>query len=198
MNTLTIAVRTERGVGLGPSRRSGNEVGAAVAATIFPTELGWMGIAGRNEALVGIVFGYPSEERAQRVLASRAAGHASSTAAPVWLREVANLLERYAAGESVDFSEVPLELEHLTPFARRIVAACRDIPRGDVRTYGELAAACGSPGAARAVGSVMAKNRYPLVMPCHRVVGAAGSLGGYSAPEGLRMKRRLLAMEQQD
>jgi methylated-DNA-[protein]-cysteine S-methyltransferase len=95
----------------------------------------------------------------------------------------------------VDFSYVPLALDHLTPFARQVVVACRRISWGLVSSYGELAARCGSPGAARAVGSVMAKNRYPLVVPCHRVLAAGGALGGYSAPDGLRMKRRLLAME---
>ena len=105
------------------------------------------------------------------------------------------VLAEYAGGEAVDFSGVPLDLDYLTPLGRRVVAACRNIPRGEVRTYGELAELCGAPGAARAVGSVMAKNRHPLVVPCHRVIGAAGSLGGYSAPSGLTMKRRLLAME---
>ena len=95
----------------------------------------------------------------------------------------------------MDFSDVPLALDHLTPFGRRVVAACRRIPWGQTRSYGELAAECGSPGAARAVGSVMAKNRYPLIVPCHRVLAAGGELGGYSAPDGLKMKRRLLAME---
>jgi methylated-DNA-[protein]-cysteine S-methyltransferase len=108
---------------------------------------------------------------------------------------VAELLACYAAGGDVDFSDVELDLEYQTPLGRRVIAACRAIPHGEVRTYGELAAECGAPGAARAVGSVMAKNRHPLVVPCHRVVGAGGGLGGYSAPEGLRMKRRLLAME---
>jgi methylated-DNA-[protein]-cysteine S-methyltransferase len=111
------------------------------------------------------------------------------------MRGPIDLLARYAAGEAVDFSQVPLDLDHLTRFARRVVAACRRIPRGQVRTYGELAAACGAAGAARAVGSVMAKNRFPLIVPCHRVIGAGGGLGGYSAPDGLRMKRRLLALE---
>jgi methylated-DNA-[protein]-cysteine S-methyltransferase len=179
-------------------QRGGDEIGAPFAAIVFRTELGWAAVAGRDEALAGVVFGYPSEERAARMLASHARGRMDRAAGPRWLRGVAELLERYAAGEAVDFSGVRLELDNLTPFARQVVAVCRGIPRGEVRTYGELAAACGSPGAARAVGSVMAKNRHPLVVPCHRVVGAGGGLGGYSAPEGLRMKRRLLAMEGYD
>jgi methylated-DNA-[protein]-cysteine S-methyltransferase len=104
-------------------------------------------------------------------------------------------LQRFAEGERVEFSDVPLATDHLSRFAKRVVAACRAIPWAQVTTYGDLAAACGSPGAARAVGSVMARNRYPLVVPCHRVLASGGGLGGYSAPDGLRMKRRLLAME---
>jgi methylated-DNA-[protein]-cysteine S-methyltransferase len=169
--------------------------GALLAATLSPSALGWIAVAGREELLVTLVFGYPSRERAERVLAERAAAAIDFGGAPPWLRRAAELVERFAAGEAVDFSGLALDLEYLTPFGRRVVAACRNIPRGEVRSYGELAAACGSPGAARAVGSVMAKNRHPLVVPCHRVVGAGGSLGGYSGPDGLRMKRRLLEME---
>ena len=75
---------------------------------------------------------------------------------------------------------------HLTPISA--AASCRpagEFPRGETRSYGELAAQCGSPGAARAVGQVMAKNRYPLVVPCHRVLAAGGRIGGFSAPQGL-------------
>jgi methylated-DNA-[protein]-cysteine S-methyltransferase len=109
--------------------------------------------------------------------------------------DVLERLVQFAAGEAVDFSDIPVDGEHLSPFQRRVVRACRAIGRGQTRTYGELAAAAGSPGAARAVGRVMATNRTPLVVPCHRVVGASGSLGGFSAPQGVAMKRRLLMME---
>jgi methylated-DNA-[protein]-cysteine S-methyltransferase len=196
MNMLTAAKPRKVAAGRRIAASVGEEIGAPFAAIIFHTELAWTAVAGRDGALSGLVFGHPSEERAARVLAAGISGPIDRAAAPRWLCDAAELLERCAAGEPVDFSGVPLALDHLTPFARQVVAACRNIPRGEVRTYGELAAACGSPGAARAVGSVMAKNRYPLIVPCHRVVGAAGGLGGYSAPEGLRMKRRLLAMEQ--
>jgi methylated-DNA-[protein]-cysteine S-methyltransferase len=198
MKALTIARRAQPH--LERARRTHNDMshGAPIATTIFPTELGWMAIAGREGVLVSIDFGYPSEERAAGVLASRISQtfrRPPELHATGWLRDVATLLEQYASGQAVDLDEIVVDIEHLTPFGRRVVAACRNIPRGEVRTYGGLAAECGSPGAARAVGSVMAKNRYPLVVPCHRVVGAAGGLGGYSAPDGLRMKRRLLAME---
>lgn len=170
----------------------------------FTTSLGWMAVAWHDEVLEGNVFGYASRRSSELSLARipglpqafcRFDSEGQVSDAPGWIIELIDMLYRYAAGELVDFSEVPLAQDHLTPFARRVVAACRAIPWGRTRSYGELAAACGSPGAARAVGSVMAKNRYPLIVPCHRVLAAGGELGGYSAPDGLNMKRRLLAME---
>jgi methylated-DNA-[protein]-cysteine S-methyltransferase len=171
------------------------ESGPHLDACSFSTDLGWMAIAARNEALVEVVFGYTSRRGAERVLAERASAAIQFDDSPI-LRTAADRLTRFADGEPVEFSDLPIAIEWLTPFARRVVTACRKIRRGETRSYGDLAAACGSPGAARAVGSVMAKNRFPLIVPCHRVVGSGGGLGGYSAPDGLRMKRRLLAMEQ--
>src|SRR5262245_56829570 len=80
-------------------------------------------------------------------------------------------------------------------FQIRVVRACRKIGRGRVRTYGELAALAGAEGAARAVGTCMAKNRFPIIVPCHRVVGSAGTIGGFSARDGINMKRRMLEIE---
>jgi methylated-DNA-[protein]-cysteine S-methyltransferase len=172
--------------------------------TAFETDLGWMAIAWREEALRGIVFGHASRRNARialarslRILQPRGHfdGEGLSPDSPNWVKELVDGSQRFAEGEAVDFSDVPLALDHLTPFARRVVAACRRIHWGQTRAYGELATECGAPGAARAVGSVMSKNRFPLIVPCHRVLAAGGALGGYSAPDGLRMKRRLLAME---
>ncbi len=170
----------------------------------FLTELGWMAIAWHDDVVQGNTFGHASRRSAELALAEslgaaqafcRVDAERQADELPAWLTGTIDLLQRFALGEPVDFSAVPLSLGHLTPFAKRVVARCRRITWGKTNSYGELAAACGSPGAARAVGSVMAKNRYPLIVPCHRVLGAGGGLGGYSAPDGLRMKRRLLAME---
>jgi methylated-DNA-[protein]-cysteine S-methyltransferase len=96
------------------------------------------------------------------------------------------------------FLDVRLDLADYSPFQSAVVQHCRRIPIGQTITYGELARRAGSPGAARAVGQVMACNRFPLIVPCHRVVGANGSLGGFSARNGLNMKRRLLRIEGAD
>jgi methylated-DNA-[protein]-cysteine S-methyltransferase len=102
-------------------------------------------------------------------------------------------LRAYFAGAADDFADVELELDGLTPFGRQLARALREVPRGDVVTYGELAALAGRPGAARAAGTFCAQNRFGVLVPCHRVVGASG-LGGYGSLGG-GYKRRLLALE---
>ncbi|TWT34448.1 methylated-DNA--[protein]-cysteine S-methyltransferase [Blastopirellula retiformator] len=112
-------------------------------------------------------------------------------------QKIVALLQQYAAGEPVDLTEIEIDLSGYPPFATRVYQQCRKIRPGTTLSYGELAAKAGSPNAARAVGSAMAKNRITLVIPCHRVVAAGGKLGGYSAPEGLPLKKRLLKLEQE-
>jgi methylated-DNA-[protein]-cysteine S-methyltransferase len=104
-------------------------------------------------------------------------------------------MQRYAAGQSVTFGQVHLGLDHLTEFQRRIIAECRAIRYGQTRSYGELAQLAGFPRAARAVGSTMAGNRFPILVPCHRVINGDGSLGQYGSAGGVRTKRRMLALE---
>jgi methylated-DNA-[protein]-cysteine S-methyltransferase len=102
-------------------------------------------------------------------------------------------LRAFLGGEAVDFSIGDLDLDGVGGFARRVLMGDHAIPRGRVMTYGGLATKLGVPGGARAVGNVMAGNPFPLVIPCHRVVGSGGSLHGFGG--GLPMKRALLAME---
>jgi methylated-DNA-[protein]-cysteine S-methyltransferase len=107
--------------------------------------------------------------------------------------ELVELLQAYFAGDDVPLDEVDVDLEYETPFLERCALALRAIPRGEVVTYGELAALAGAPGAARAAGSFCARNRLGIFVPCHRVVGAGG-LGSYGSL-GVDYKRRLLELE---
>lgn len=102
-------------------------------------------------------------------------------------------LSAFLAGEDVRLDQVPLELGSCTPFQRDVVSALRAVPRGEVVTYGELAAIAGYPRAGRAVGTVCATNHFMLFVPCHRVVASAG-IGGYGSA-GVGVKLRLLALE---
>jgi len=163
---------------------------------VFFSDLGWMALAWRDKRLTRPTFGHPSAAAAIASLEGDSDWTTSdSSNVPAWVAELASRLQSYAAGEKPRFDDVPLDLAHLSPFQTRVVRACRKIGRGRVKSYGELASAAGSPRAARAVGSVMAHNRFPIIVPCHRVIGAGRSLGGFSARDGLSMKRRMLALE---
>jgi len=86
-------------------------------------------------------------------------------------------------------------LEKHTPFEQAVWKACAEIPKGEVRTYGWIAARIGRPGAVRAVGAALSRNPFAPAVPCHRVVGADGRLTGYSGKGGVETKRRLLVAE---
>ena len=157
------------------------------------TDWGWIAAVGKGEVLHFLTMGQPDCETA-----IRASSPGSLTDFPEprrWHPQLEKLLRAYIRGKKVDLSQVKLELSHLTAFQRKIVTQCRRIPYGRTLSYGELASKAGSPSAARAVGSVMAKNRFPLIVPCHRVVAAGGKLGGFSAPTGINLKQRLLDLE---
>jgi methylated-DNA-[protein]-cysteine S-methyltransferase len=110
-----------------------------------------------------------------------------------FVTEVVQLLQAYFAGERAPIEEVPVDLDYETPFLARCAEALRTIPRGEVVTYGELAALAGAPRAARAAGSFCARSHLSIFVPCHRVVAADG-LGSYGS-YGIEYKRRLLALE---
>jgi methylated-DNA-[protein]-cysteine S-methyltransferase len=107
--------------------------------------------------------------------------------------ELVERLRAYFEGADDSFEDVDVDLEYETPFLEQCARALRAVPRGEVVTYGELAALAGAPRAARAAGSFCARNRLGLFVPCHRVVGASG-LGSYGS-FGLAYKRRLLELE---
>jgi methylated-DNA-[protein]-cysteine S-methyltransferase len=108
------------------------------------------------------------------------------------LTAAARQLAAYVAGTGTTF-DLPLRPAYGGPFERRVWAVVAAIPHGTTATYGELARALGAPGAARAVGHANGRNPLPIVVPCHRVIGARGALTGYAG--GLERKRTLLAHE---
>ncbi len=102
----------------------------------------------------------------------------------------------YFEGACVNFSrDIPLALDGFSSFGISVLTACRAIEFGQTITYGRLAKKSGRPNASRAVGSVLAKNPLPLLIPCHRVIRSDGKLGGFSAPGGITLKKRMLELE---
>ena len=116
-------------------------------------------------------------------------------AVPEFVREAIEGIVAVMAGEARDLRDVPLDERAIDDFRRAVYAATRDIPAGTTRSYGEVARAIGRPDGARDVGTALARNPFPIIVPCHRVVAANGALTGFSAPGGLETKRRMLELE---
>ncbi len=108
------------------------------------------------------------------------------------VRPATEQLHEYFAGERHDF-DLPLDYGAISPFTRRVLDATASVPFGHLLTYGEIARRIGQPGASRAVGNALGRNPLPVVVPCHRIVRADGSMGWYTGGTGI--KRRLLAIE---
>ena len=138
-------------------------------------------------------------EMAQNMGRMNSDGLAEATLDKSMLPDVVSRILMAFNGQSVDFSDLPTPSG--TPFQRAVWRATRAIPLGETRSYAETAAAAGYSGAARAVGQAMRKNRLPMIIPCHRVVGATG-LGGFGGKNGLGgwilIKKALLDAEKTD
>lgn len=117
---------------------------------------------------------------------------------PVWAtKQFARLttqLREYFAGDRSEF-DLPLDPPPMSSFAAAVLNETARIPYGQTETYGQIAQHIGRPAAARAVGQALGANPLAILIPCHRVLASDGSLGGYSAPGGVAVKRRLLSLE---
>jgi methylated-DNA-[protein]-cysteine S-methyltransferase len=159
---------------------------------LFDTAIGKCGIAWSERGLARLQLPERDDAATEKRIA-RAALPAREV--PPAIAELIADLQRYLAGENVDFSAVPIDLKDAGAFQVKVYAAARAIGFGRTATYGELARRAGFPGEARAVGRAMAQNPIPVVIPCHRVVPADDRVGGFSAPGGTFTKERLLVLE---
>lgn len=157
--------------------------------TVFNTQLGAIGLAWKTDGITRLVLPEATPE------AMATGGFGAESDPPEWVEEVIDKIRRHVSGERQEMLDVPLSLEGLTSFRRAVYDATRRIPAGRTMTYGMLAQEVGSPGAARAIGTAMATNPFPIIVPCHRVLAANGKPGGFSAPGGLDTKARLLEAE---
>lgn len=112
-----------------------------------------------------------------------------------WAEELRRELSMYWRGFAVDF-DVPLDWRGYTPFQVKVLRCTASIPYGQRTTYGAVAQAVGVPKGARAVGNTLNRNRVPIIIPCHRVVGASGSLTGFAG--GIDLKQALLLLESEN
>lgn len=160
------------------------------------TPAGWMAGAWSLAGLKALVLPQAAQEAALGKLAQELAMPPAALPGPAPAagpaRKLIDEIGRYFQGDKVAFT-ITVDWSGYTPFQRRVLEIVKAVPYGEVRSYGQVALAAGSPRGARAVGGVMRANRTPLVVPCHRVLAAGGTLGGFSG--GLDLKEMLLKLE---
>jgi len=156
---------------------------------IVSTKFGWVGLGGSEAGLVLLTLPKSSRKAALSEVNEFAADAVEDTSA---FGDLPYRLQRYFYGEKVSFPD-SLDLSGATDFQKAVWNATRSIPCGETRTYAWVAQQIGSSQACRAVGGALARNPFPIIVPCHRVIASNGKLGGFSG--GLAMKRRLLELE---
>lgn len=147
----------------------------------FQTALGPCRISWEGESLTG--FALPPVPE-------------SSDQPPPWVAIIIADVQAHLAGKLRDFSGFPYAWDRVTPFQRAVFEGALRVKPGETWSYGRLATAIGQPlSASRAVGAALGSNPWPLLVPCHRFIGADGRMTGFSAPGGINTKLRLLALE---
>jgi len=165
--------------------------------TLFKTQWGWFGLLGNEQGLIRIYLPVAHKKPIQsRILsdfpnAERRVARSSSA----WPCKIQKAIENYYKGQPVDFSDITVHLDGFSEFQRTVLTALRTITYGNTVSYTQLAKLANSPRAARAIGTVMAQNPLPLIIPCHRVIKADGTPGLFSAAGGTNTKARMLELE---
>jgi methylated-DNA-[protein]-cysteine S-methyltransferase len=164
--------------------------------SIFKTKWGFFGLLADEKGLLKTSLPTATIDAAKKHLLSGQSKKANK------VENLSHSLQKavidYYNGVCVDFQSLKIvfNFDKLTVFQKRVLMACQKIKIGQVATYGQLAMMAGNRRAARAVGSVMAKNDWPLIIGCHRIICADGTVGSFSAAGGAPMKKRMLEHEQ--
>ncbi len=167
---------------------------AEYAISLFDTALGRCGIAWGEAGLRSVSFPEASDELTCAQLRRRAPGAACASPPAEIGRLISDIMALFS-GEARNLAYAKLDMENIGAFEREVYALSLAIKPGEVKTYGELAKALGDVAHARRVGQALGRNPFPIVVPCHRIVGADGAMTGFSAPGGAELKRRLLKIE---
>jgi methylated-DNA-[protein]-cysteine S-methyltransferase len=165
----------------------------AIKYVIFKTKWGYFGLAGSEYALCRTQLPGPKPEKIKSMLLKNF-HHPQLDKS--FLRTLQEQIAAYFEGAYINFSrDVPLVLDGFSSFGISVLTACRTIEFGQTITYSRLAKKSGRPDASRAVGSALARNPLPLIIPCHRIIRSDGKLGGFSAPGGILLKKKMLEFE---
>jgi methylated-DNA-[protein]-cysteine S-methyltransferase len=167
---------------------------AAQAFALFATPIGTCGIAWNAKGIAGFQLPLSTADATRTRLQQRWSGAIESEPPPGVQRVVDRVLA-LLNGEATDLSDIPVDLAEAPDFHRRVYEVARTIPPGRTMTYGEIARRLDAPHESREVGQALGRNPIAIIVPCHRVLGADGKMGGFSAPGGVTTKRRILEIE---
>lgn len=162
---------------------------------LFDTVLGRCAIAWSGAGLIGVQLPEASDALAERRLARRFPGAASAPPGGAAAAAIARITAFLAGGLDDDFMTLALDDSGVGAFERGVYRETRAIPAGSTSTYGAIASALGDVRESRRVGQALGRNPWPIIIPCHRVTGAGGWMGGFSAPGGRSTKLKLLELE---
>jgi methylated-DNA-[protein]-cysteine S-methyltransferase len=166
----------------------------AAGVAFFETALGVCGVAWNHRGISGMQL--PEARAAATRKRLRARFPDSHEAMPPQsVQQAMDAIAALLSGSKPDLSSIALDMEGVPDFDRRVYEFARRVPPGATTTYGAIAGALGEPGSARAVGQALARNPFPIVVPCHRVLATGGRLGGFSAGAGVSTKLKMLAIE---
>jgi methylated-DNA-[protein]-cysteine S-methyltransferase len=167
---------------------------AGVAYAIFDTMVGRCGIAWGTNGVVCVQLAEAREIDTRRRLL-RTYPEARETRPPLGVENAIDSIVALLRGQPCDFSDIMLDMHGIPPFNRRVYDATRTVARGETLTFAELAKNLGASGAAHAVGQAINRNPFTIIVPCHRVLAAAGETDAICANGGVITKRRLLSLE---
>ncbi len=162
---------------------------------LFETALGRCGLAWGQDGILAVSFAHENDEQTRGQLLRRVPGGEETTTAPVEIAHVLEAIKALFVTGICDFSDAQLDMTGTSEFERELYKLTREIAPGETRTYGDLAKVLGDVSLSRRVGQSLGRNPFPIIVPCHRVVGAGGAMTGFSAPGGTDTKRRLLKIE---
>ncbi|HUY86611.1 MAG TPA: methylated-DNA--[protein]-cysteine S-methyltransferase, partial [Acidimicrobiales bacterium] len=168
--------------------------GAETSYAFFDTALGECALLWRDEMTVGLRLPHPNRRAALNQLKME---FGKPTESPMTreAKKVSGAVKRHLEGGKPDLAGIELDMTGVQPFSRSVYEFVRSIKAGETLTYGQVAEAIGNPGAARAVGQALGRNPFAIIVPCHRVVGSGGRIGGFSAAGGASTKMSLLEIE---